>query len=162
MEDRSAIYHMAVLTLRNAEEGNIPQGIVSMRRGLAPGGGSFHVRPSTSSPVRPPRMSRPDITTEWQPMTTAPKDGSRILVTVRASEQGPAEVDVVKWARPEAAAEPGWVATDSDADAPIVYAAGELASWMPLPSALPSLRSVRIAAGEPPPPYSGEMDGSAI
>lgn len=105
-------------------------------------------------------MSPPDVT-EWQPMATAPRDGSRILVTVRASEQGPAEVDVVKWARVAGAAEPGWIATDSGADAPIVYAAGELASWMPLPSALPSLRSARIAKGEPP-PDPGEMDGSAI
>lgn len=98
---------------------------------------------------------------EWQPMATAPRDGSRILVTVRASEQGPAEVDVVKWARAPGSAEPGWIATDSGADAPIVYAAGELASWMPLPGALSGPRPP-IARSELPPPDPGEIDGSAI
>jgi hypothetical protein len=39
--------------------------------------------------------------TEWRPMRTAPRDGTRILVTVRESEQGAAEVDVVKWASPD-------------------------------------------------------------
>lgn len=96
---------------------------------------------------------------DWQPMATAPRDGTRILVTVRASEQGPAEVDVVKWARPGVADAAGWLATDSDPDARIVYAEAELVSWMPLPAVLPALRSVRVAVGEPPP---GEMDGSAI
>ncbi len=96
---------------------------------------------------------------DWRTMASAPKDGTRILVTVRASEQGPAEVDVVKWAKPDRAAEAGWIATDSDAAAPIAYAEGELAFWMPLPRVLPALRSTRIASGEP---YSGEIDGSAI
>jgi hypothetical protein len=36
-------------------------------------------------------MDEPD---RWRQMTTAPKDGSRILVTIRPSEQGPAEVDL--------------------------------------------------------------------
>lgn len=104
-------------------------------------------------------MSRADII-EWQPMATAPRDGTRILVTIRASEQGPAEVDVVKWAKPDRAAEAGWIATDSDADARIVYAEAELTYWMPLPTVLPKLRSVRVASGET---YSAdEMDGSAI
>jgi hypothetical protein len=106
-------------------------------------------------------MNRSD-SGDWRSMATAPKDGTRVLVTVRASEQGPAEVDVVKWAKPDRAAEPGWIATDSDAEAPIIYADGELASWMPLPGVLPGLRSARIAAGDPPPPYPGEIDGSAI
>jgi hypothetical protein len=35
----------------------------------------------------------------WRHMSSAPKDGTRILVTVRSSEQGPAEVDVAYWAR---------------------------------------------------------------
>lgn len=96
--------------------------------------------------------------TEWRSMRTAPKDGTRILVTVRESEQGPAEVDVVKWTKPDANSEYGWLATDSDPEARIVYGDGELAAWMPLPSAIPR--------GGPRPaltPYTGEeMDGSAI
>ena len=35
----------------------------------------------------------------WRQMASAPRDGSRILVTVRPVEQGPAEVDVAFWAR---------------------------------------------------------------
>lgn len=90
----------------------------------------------------------------WQPMASAPRDGTRILVAVNASEQGPAEVDVVRWAKPERNAEECWVATDSDADSPVVYAPGELSSWMPLPTPLPRLRSRA--------PDPGEADGSAI
>ena len=41
-------------------------------------------------------MDRPSC---WWHMTNAPRDGSRILVTVRSSEQGPAEVDVAYWAK---------------------------------------------------------------
>jgi hypothetical protein len=81
-------------------------------------------------------------------------------VLVGASEQGPAEVDVVRWAKIRGSVEEGWIATDSDSDARFVYGEGELESWMPLPTALPSLRSARIASGKPPP--SDEMDGSAI
>lgn len=106
-------------------------------------------------------MSGPDLS-EWQPMASAPRDGTRILVTVRATEQGPAEVDVVRWATPSHAAEPEWIATDSDADAQIIYATGELASWMPLPGALTGPRLPRIAKKDLPPPDPGEIDGSAI
>ncbi|MCB1496102.1 MAG: hypothetical protein KDJ86_09980 [Bauldia sp.] len=105
-------------------------------------------------------MSPSDIF-EWQPMKTAPRDGSRILVTVRASEQGPAEVDVVKWTRLHGAVEPGWTATDSDAEAPVMYGQGELASWMPLPTALAG-RAARPVRTDLPPPDPGEVDGSAI
>ena len=102
-------------------------------------------------------MNEPEIA-EWRSMRTAPKDGTRILVTVRASEQGAAEVDVVKWAKPDRQAEAGWIATDSDPEARVVYAEGELAAWMPLPTAVP-----RRGAGPPLAPYTGEeMDGSAI
>jgi hypothetical protein len=96
--------------------------------------------------------------TEWRSMRTAPRDGTRILVTVRESEQGAAEVDVVKWASPDPDSEYGWLATDSDPEAKIVYGEPELAAWMPLPSA--------VSRGAPRPalaPYTGEeMDGSAI
>ena len=40
-----------------------------------------------------------DQPARWRHMATAPRDGSRILVTVRSVEQGPAEVDVAYWAR---------------------------------------------------------------
>ena len=93
---------------------------------------------------------------EWRAMRTAPRDGTRILVTVRATEQGGAEVDVVKWSGGTAAG--GWLATDSDPGARIVYGDGELAAWMPLPSAITE-RGTRPATA----PYEGEeMDGSAI
>ena len=102
-------------------------------------------------------MSETDFT-EWRRMRTAPKDGSRILVTVRESEQGPAEVDVVKWAKPDHDSDYGWLATDSDPEARIVYSDGELAAWMPLPVAI-SRGGARPALA----PYTGEeMDGSAI
>lgn len=104
-------------------------------------------------------MSEADIE-DWRPMATAPKDGTRILVAVRASEQGPAEVDVAKWTRPEPSADPCWVATDSDPGALVTYSDIELYSWMPLPTPLPKIRSSQ-ASGEPlPPPL--EIDGSAI
>jgi hypothetical protein len=102
-------------------------------------------------------MNEPEIT-DWRSMRTAPKDGTRILVTVRASEQGAAEVDVVKWAKPDRDAEDGWIATDSDPEARVIYGEGELAAWMPLPTAI-AQRGARLT----PAPYAGdEMDGSSI
>ena len=101
-------------------------------------------------------MGAPDK--DWRPMRTAPRDGTRILVTVRETEQGPAEVDMVRWSKPDASAEPGWLATDSDAAARIVYGDGELAAWMPVPAA-------NVERGTRPAfvPYMGEeIDGSAI
>jgi hypothetical protein len=109
-------------------------------------------------------MSQPDFA-EWKPIASAPKDGTRVLVAVRASEQGPAEVDVVRWAKPEPAGEECWIATDSDPGARVIYADAELTRWMPLPTALPPLRSTRVAPSraEPAGPYDNEeMDGSAI
>jgi hypothetical protein len=97
-------------------------------------------------------MTHPDPK-DWQPMETAPRDGTRVLVALRASEQGPAEVDVARWARPARAAEPCWIASDSSPDNPVFYADGDLAFWMPLPTPLPKLRS----RGD-----DFEMDGSSI
>ncbi|MCP4383380.1 MAG: hypothetical protein GY798_18500 [Hyphomicrobiales bacterium] len=106
-------------------------------------------------------MSHPDIS-EWRPMATAPTNGSRILVTIHASEQGPAEVDVVRWGTAAHAVEPAWIATDSDSEAPVIYSDGELASWMPLPDALSNVRRQHIAKSQLPPPDRGEIDGSSI
>ena len=101
---------------------------------------------------------------KWASMSTAPRDGSLVLVRVRASEQGPAEVDAVRWAISARSGEEGWVANDSDPFARVAYGEGELAGWSPLPTQLPTLRSERLAAGDPP-PRSGtpdEADGGGI
>jgi len=86
---------------------------------------------------------------QWRAMASAPRDGSRVLVAVRESEQGPAEVDVARWTRPDRAAEPCWIAADSDPDCVIVYAEAELLCWMPMPTPSPKLRSTRNAAAAP-------------
>ena len=36
-------------------------------------------------------------TDQWRRIASAPKDGSRILAVIRGTEQGPADVDVVRW-----------------------------------------------------------------
>jgi hypothetical protein len=38
-----------------------------------------------------------DDPNRWRQMASAPKDGRRILVTIRPSKQGPAEVDLAYW-----------------------------------------------------------------
>ena len=103
---------------------------------------------------------------EWQEMAKAPRDGTRVLVEIRASEQGAAEVDLVRWAKPERSGEEGWVSAESDPGAAIFYAEAELSGWMPLPTPLPRLRLARRGgAGEraPKAPRSSlEVDGSGI
>jgi hypothetical protein len=100
---------------------------------------------------------------EWLPMASAPKDGSRILAAIRASEQGPAEVDVVRWARSSPGGEKGWIAADSDPTLVIVYAEVELTHWMPLPSPLPKLRMTQVAGRREPGRFDAEeMGGSGI
>jgi len=102
---------------------------------------------------------------QWRHMSSAPQDGQRILVTVRPSEQGPAEVDVAYWARADQYGIEGWRAGDSHAGHVIGYADPELKCWMPLPEAKPG-----AAPGEPPStlpaPWSGkdaeELFGSGI
>lgn len=97
---------------------------------------------------------------DWQPMTSAPRDGTKVLVAIVASEQGAAEVDVVRWAKPRGSSERAWIAADSDPTAIIQYADAELAGWMPLPSVLPALRSTGTPGGRPAP--EREEDGSGI
>lgn len=95
----------------------------------------------------------------WRHMNSAPKDGSRILVTVRQSEQGSAEVDVVFWSPGDRFAIEGWRASDSVPGRVVEYAESELKCWMPMPSANPA-RSLA------PAPWEGddmdELDGSGI
>lgn len=98
---------------------------------------------------------------QWQRMAGAPKDGSRILVLIRATEQGPNEVDVVRWTRAGRSSENCWLSTDSDSDCIIQYADAELAFWMPLPTPLPKLRLPFAASGLPEPPEE-EAGGSGI
>jgi hypothetical protein len=95
---------------------------------------------------------------DWQKMATAPRDGTRILVLIRASEQGAAEVDVVRWLRSPRTGEEGWVAIDSDSGARFVYAEGELQSWMPLPAAMPRGAPSRRSATPDP----DVVDGGGI
>lgn len=96
----------------------------------------------------------------WLSMASAPRDGSRILVTVRAAEQGPADVDLAYWSREDRYGPEGWRASDSSPGCIIAYAEPELKCWMPLPSANPSGRPAQL-----PQPYRGdafEGDGSGI
>ena len=99
---------------------------------------------------------------KWASMNTAPRDGSLVLVRVRASEQGPAEVDAVRWAVSARSGEEGWVANDSDPFARVAYGEGELSGWSPLPTQRPRLRSERLAAGEAPLDTPDEDDGGGI
>jgi hypothetical protein len=98
----------------------------------------------------------------WASMGSAPRDGTLVLVRIRATEQGPSEVDAVRYAKSARSGEEGWVANDSDPFARVVYAEGELASWMPLPTQLPKLRSARDVPAAPPADIADEGDGSAI
>jgi hypothetical protein len=99
---------------------------------------------------------------QWQRMGSAPRDGTRVLVMIRESEQGPNEVDVARWSRPGKAGEECWIATDSDSDCVIRYVDAELAFWMPLPSPMPKLRSPFSESGLPEPPRKEEAGGSGI
>lgn len=74
-------------------------------------------------------------TDRWQTMQSAPRDGSRILVTIRQSEQGPAEVDLAYWSNGDQFGGEGWRASDSSPGEIFQYAESELKCWMPMPSA---------------------------
>jgi hypothetical protein len=71
----------------------------------------------------------------WRRMAAAPKDGGRILVTIRSSEQGAAEVDVAYWAKADKFGAEGWRASDSSPGRIVEYAEPELKCWMPMPTA---------------------------
>ncbi|MDE0923107.1 hypothetical protein, partial [Aurantimonas coralicida] len=106
---------------------------------------------------------REDKVTDWRAMREAPRDGSRILATVRASEQGPAEVDVVRWTAPRGAFEPEWIATDSDPACLVTYGDDELVAWMPIPS--PTLPSAAAETSWPQPANERDFEeesGSGI
>lgn len=102
---------------------------------------------------------RPSETEQWRPMKSAPKDGTRIIVVIRASEQGASDVDVVRWAKPKAYGEYCWMASDSDQDCEIIYDDWEVANWMPLPAWSPPYKTPGLAAKLPEVP---EGDGSGI
>jgi hypothetical protein len=95
-----------------------------------------------------------DEPTGWRHMKSAPMDGSRILVTVRSSEQGGAEVDVAYWARADQFGIEGWRAADSHPGNIIGYADPELKCWMPLPKANTAGDSA-VSSGMPE-PWQGE------
>lgn len=100
-----------------------------------------------------------DESNPWRHMKSAPKDGSRVLVTVRSSEQGPAEVDVAYWARADQFGMEGWRAADSHPGQIVAYADTELKCWMPLPAAGSG------QASDIPEPWQGEDEelfGSGI
>src|SRR5436305_3369852 len=106
-------------------------------------------------------MTGSAVVVEWKPMATAPQDGTLVLVAIRESEQGPAQVDVARWAKPGRGQEKCWVSADSAPDCPIIYAEGELAFWMPLPTTVPRLASGAIASSQLP-HVPGEIEGSGI
>jgi hypothetical protein len=85
-----------------------------------------------------------------------------VLARIRATEQGPDEHDMVRWAKSARSGEESWVATDSDPFARVAYADSELAAWMPLPTQLPKLRSQRSHPPATGSTNSDETDGSAI
>lgn len=95
----------------------------------------------------------------WRQIQSAPKDGSRILVTIRPSEQGPAEVDLAYWSKGDRYGAEGWRSSDSAPGCIIEYSEPELKCWMPLPTA-------NLGRSALPSPWEGrdarELDGSGI
>lgn len=94
-------------------------------------------------------------------MSTAPRDGRLVRVWLKASEQGPAEMDVVRWARSARSEEGAWVASDSDQVARVAYSDADLECWLPLPTevgaAPPRGRTATAVDTD-----SGEVDGGGI
>ena len=97
---------------------------------------------------------------DWRHMSLAPRDGSRVLVTTRATEQGPAEVDVVYWSPADQLGLEGWRAADSHPGQVFAYAESELACWMPMPTPQPG--AARVTHPDPWTGEEGELFGSGI
>ena len=97
---------------------------------------------------------------KWLPMASAPKDGSRIIVLTKATEQGPSDVDVVRWMKPPHFGDYCWTSTDSDHTCTIMYDDWEVTHWMPMPAALPPYKTPSLVMMLPPAPEEG--DGSGI
>jgi hypothetical protein len=100
-----------------------------------------------------------DEPSSWRHMRTAPRDGSRILMTIRPTEQGPGAVDLAFWSNGDQFGGEGWRSSDSKPGMIIEYAESELKCWMPLPSA--NLERMTL-----PTAWEGEddreLDGSGI
>ena len=105
-------------------------------------------------------MSALDFGT-WRKMAEAPRDGSRVIVALRGTEQGPPEVDVARWGKPARADYHCWISTDSDRDCTIAYDDNELQCWMSLPSSIEG-RDFLHAAAFPEVPPDMESGGSGI
>lgn len=107
----------------------------------------------------PPEEDRMAELTQWRHMRTAPRDGSRILVTIRPSEQGPGAVDLAYWSNGDQYGGEAWRSSDSAPGRIIEYAEPELKCWMPMPPA-------NVDQFSMPPAWEGkddvELDGSGI
>ena len=100
-----------------------------------------------------------DEENNWRHMQSAPKDGSRVLVTIRSSEQGPAAVDLAYWSKGDQYGGEAWRSSDSTPGRIIEYAEPELKCWMPMPSANPDRTMLPSPWDKDEPP---ELDGSGI
>ncbi len=117
-----------------------------------------------ASPLHSLAVSKQDMTMIeaplWRNMASAPKDGTRVLVTIRSVEQGSADVDVAYWASEDSLGIEGWRADDSHPGSIIPYADPEIICWMPLPGANDA------AALQRPAPWEGDdppmLDGAGI
>ena len=105
-------------------------------------------------------MSSPDYT-KRAPIETAPRDGRPVVVWLKASEQGPAQMDVVRWASSAQTGEGAWVANDSDQVARVAYSDADLECWLPLPTQGPEPRPKGLRQRDID-TDSGEVDGGGI
>jgi hypothetical protein len=96
---------------------------------------------------------------QWRSMRSAPKDGSRILITIRSSEQGPGAVDLAYWSNGDQYGGEAWRSSDSAPGRIVEYSEPEMKCWMPMPTADPD-QFTRPAAWEGK--NDEELDGSGI